>query len=93
LSHRNVDCFGRVAERWKLCVVFAFTFVLDGHGIYPVRNSGTGAVASDENFGYFDFAARYRTSVCAAAALAGVVVLGGSVKEVRRTGKLTHPGL
>jgi len=68
---------GAVAERMKLWAFFAFTIVLTGL-IYPVQgfwNWGGGFLT--ENFGYFDFAGSGTVHLCgAAAALAGVIVLG-----------------
>ncbi len=68
---------GAVAERMKLWAFFAFTIVLTGF-IYPIQgfwNWGGGFLT--ENFGYFDFAGSGTVHLCgAAAALAGVVVLG-----------------
>lgn len=68
---------GAVAERMKLWSFFAFAVVLTGF-IYPVQgfwNWGGGFLS--ENFGYFDFAGSGTVHLCgAAAALAGVIVLG-----------------
>ena len=68
---------GAVAERMKLWAFFAFAVVLTGF-IYPMQgfwNWGGGFLA--ENFGYFDFAGSGTVHLCgAAAALAGVIVLG-----------------
>ncbi|MDJ0939349.1 MAG: ammonium transporter [Woeseiaceae bacterium] len=68
---------GAVAERMKLWAFFAFAVVLTGF-IYPIQgfwNWGGGFLS--ENFGYFDFAGSGTVHLCgAAAALAGVLVLG-----------------
>jgi len=68
---------GAVAERMKLWAFFAFAVVLTGF-IYPIQgfwNWGGGFLS--ENFGYFDFAGSGTVHLCgAAAALAGVIVLG-----------------
>ena len=68
---------GAVAERMKLWAFFAFAVVLTGF-IYPIQgfwNWGGGFLT--ENFGYFDFAGSGTVHLCgAAAALAGVLVLG-----------------
>ena len=68
---------GAVAERMKLWSFFAFSVVLTGF-IYPIQgfwNWGGGFLT--ESFGYFDFAGSGTVHLCgAAAALAGVIVLG-----------------
>ncbi len=68
---------GAVAERMKLWSFFAFAVVLTGF-IYPIQgfwNWGGGFLS--ESFGYFDFAGSGTVHLCgAAAALAGVIVLG-----------------
>ena len=68
---------GAVAERMKLWSFFMFAVVLTGF-IYPIQgfwNWGGGFLS--ENFGYFDFAGSGTVHLCgAAAALAGVLVLG-----------------
>ena len=68
---------GAVAERMKLWSFLAFAVVLTAF-IYPVQgfwNWGGGFLT--ENFGYFDFAGSGTVHLCgAAAALAGVLVLG-----------------
>jgi len=68
---------GAVAERMKLWSFFAFAVILTGF-IYPIQgfwNWGGGFLS--ENFGYFDFAGSGTVHLCgAAAALAGVLVLG-----------------
>jgi len=68
---------GAVAERMKLWSFFAFAVVLTAF-IYPIQgfwNWGGGFLT--ENFGYFDFAGSGTVHLCgAAAALAGVLVLG-----------------
>ncbi len=68
---------GAVAERMKLWSFFLFAVVLTGF-IYPIQgfwNWGGGFLS--ENFGYFDFAGSGTVHLCgAAAALAGVIVLG-----------------
>lgn len=68
---------GAVAERMKLWAFFAFAVVLTSF-IYPMQgfwNWGGGFLST--NFGYFDFAGSGTVHLCgAAAALAGVIVLG-----------------
>ncbi|NNL47021.1 MAG: ammonium transporter [Acidimicrobiia bacterium] len=68
---------GAVAERMKLWSFLGFAVVLTGL-IYPVQgfwNWGGGFLT--ESFGYFDFAGSGTVHLCgAAAALAGVIVLG-----------------
>ena len=68
---------GAVAERMKLWSFFMFAVVLTGF-IYPIQgfwNWGGGFLS--ESFGYFDFAGSGTVHLCgAAAALAGVIVLG-----------------
>jgi Amt family ammonium transporter len=68
---------GAVAERMKLWAFFAFAVILTGF-IYPIQgfwNWGGGFLS--ESFGYFDFAGSGTVHLCgAAAALAGVLVLG-----------------
>ncbi len=68
---------GAVAERMKLWSFFAFAVVLTAF-IYPIQgfwNWGGGFLT--ESFGYFDFAGSGTVHLCgAAAALAGVIVLG-----------------
>ena len=68
---------GAVAERMKLWSFFAFAVILTGF-IYPIQgfwNWGGGFLST--NFGYFDFAGSGTVHLCgAAAALAGVIVLG-----------------
>ncbi len=68
---------GAVAERMKLWAFFAFAVILTGF-IYPIQgfwNWGGGFLS--ENFGYSDFAGSGTVHLCgAAAALAGVIVLG-----------------
>ena len=68
---------GAVAERMKLWAFFAFAVVLTAF-IYPIQgfwNWGGGFLT--ESFGYFDFAGSGTVHLCgAAAALAGVLVLG-----------------
>jgi Amt family ammonium transporter len=68
---------GAVAERMKLWSFFMFAVVLTGF-IYPIQgfwNWGGGFLT--EKFGYFDFAGSGTVHLCgAAAALAGVIVLG-----------------
>jgi len=71
---------GAVAERMKLWSFFAFAIVLTGF-IYPVQgfwNWGGGFLTADDTgIGYFDFAGSGTVHLCgAAAALAGVLVLG-----------------
>ena len=68
---------GAVAERMKLWAFFAFAVILTSV-IYPMQgfwNWGGGFLS--ESFGYFDFAGSGTVHLCgAAAALAGVIVLG-----------------
>jgi Amt family ammonium transporter len=68
---------GAVAERMKLWAFLTFAVVLTGF-IYPIQgfwNWGGGFLT--ESFGYFDFAGSGTVHLCgAAAALAGVIVLG-----------------
>ncbi len=68
---------GAVAERMKLWSFFMFAVVLTAF-IYPIQgfwNWGGGFLT--ESFGYFDFAGSGTVHLCgAAAALAGVLVLG-----------------
>ncbi len=68
---------GAVAERMKLWSFFMFAVVLTAF-IYPIQgfwNWGGGFLST--NFGYFDFAGSGTVHLCgAAAALAGVLVLG-----------------
>ncbi len=68
---------GAVAERMKLWSFFMFAVVLTAF-IYPVQgfwNWGSGFLTT--NFSYFDFAGSGTVHLCgAAAALAGVLVLG-----------------
>ena len=68
---------GAVAERMKLWSFFMFAIVLTGF-IYPIQgfwNWGGGFLTT--NFGYVDFAGSGTVHLCgAAAALAGVLVLG-----------------
>jgi len=68
---------GAVAERMKLWSFFTFAVVLTAF-IYPIQgfwNWGGGFLT--EKFGYFDFAGSGTVHLCgAAAALAGVLVLG-----------------
>lgn len=69
---------GAVAERMKLWAFLAFAVVMTGF-IYPIQGSwswGGGALSAD-GFGYSDFAGSGIVHMCgAAAALAGVIVLG-----------------
>jgi Amt family ammonium transporter len=68
---------GAVAERMKLWSFFLFAVVLTAF-IYPIQgfwNWGGGFLST--SFGYFDFAGSGTVHLCgAAAALAGVIVLG-----------------
>ena len=80
---------GAVAERMKLWAFFGFTVVLTAI-IYPVQgfwNWGGGFLT--ENFGYFDFAGSGTVHLCgAAAALAGVVVLGARKGKYGKKGEI-----
>ena len=80
---------GAVAERMKLWAFFAFAVVLTGF-IYPIQgfwNWGGGFLS--ESFGYFDFAGSGTVHLCgAAAALAGVLVLGARKGKYGRNGQV-----
>ncbi len=80
---------GAVAERMKLWSFFAFSIVLTGF-IYPIQgfwNWGGGFLT--ETFGYFDFAGSGTVHLCgAAAALAGVVVLGARKGKYGEKGEI-----
>ena len=80
---------GAVAERMKLWSFFAFTVVLTGF-IYPIQgfwNWGGGFLT--ETFGYFDFAGSGTVHLCgAAAALAGVIVLGARKGKYGANGEI-----
>jgi len=80
---------GAVAERMKLWAFFAFAVVLTGF-IYPIQgfwNWGGGFLS--ENFGYFDFAGSGTVHLCgAAAALAGVLVLGARKGKYGKDGQI-----
>ena len=80
---------GAVAERMKLWSFFAFSIVLTGF-IYPIQgfwNWGGGFLT--ETFGYFDFAGSGTVHLCgAAAALAGVVVLGARKGKYGENGQI-----
>lgn len=80
---------GAVAERMKLWSFFAFAVVLTGF-IYPIQgfwNWGGGFLS--ESFGYFDFAGSGTVHLCgAAAALAGVIVLGARKGKYGTTGEV-----
>jgi Amt family ammonium transporter len=80
---------GAVAERMKLWSFFAFCVVLTGF-IYPIQgfwNWGGGFLT--ENFGYFDFAGSGTVHLCgAAAALAGVIVLGARKGKYGKDGQI-----
>jgi Amt family ammonium transporter len=80
---------GAVAERMKLWSFFAFAVVLTAV-IYPVQgfwNWGGGFLTAD--FGYFDFAGSGTVHLCgAAAALAGVVVLGSRKGKYGKNGEI-----
>ncbi len=80
---------GAVAERMKLWSFFMFAVVLTGL-IYPVQgfwNWGGGFLT--ENFGYFDFAGSGTVHLCgAAAALAGVIVLGARKGKYGKDGQI-----
>ena len=85
---------GAVAERMKLWSFFAFAVVLTGF-IYPIQgfwNWGGGFLS--ENFGYFDFAGSGTVHLCgAAAALAGVIVLGARKGKYGANGEVNDiPG-
>ena len=80
---------GAVAERMKLWAFFAFAVVLTGF-IYPMQgfwNWGGGFLS--ESFGYFDFAGSGTVHLCgAAAALAGVLVLGARKGKYGPSGQI-----
>ncbi len=80
---------GAVAERMKLWSFFAFSVVLTGF-IYPIQgfwNWGGGFLT--ETFGYFDFAGSGTVHLCgAAAALAGVIVLGARKGKYGKNGEI-----
>ena len=80
---------GAVAERMKLWSFFAFAVILTAV-IYPVQgfwNWGGGFLTAD--FGYFDFAGSGTVHLCgAAAALAGVVVLGARKGKYGKNGEI-----
>jgi len=80
---------GAVAERMKLWSFLAFAVVLTAV-IYPVQgfwNWGGGFLT--ESFGYFDFAGSGTVHLCgAAAALAGVVVLGARKGKYGKNGEI-----
>ncbi len=80
---------GAVAERMKLWSFFAFSIVLTGF-IYPIQgfwNWGGGFLT--ESFGYFDFAGSGTVHLCgAAAALAGVIVLGARKGKYGKKGEI-----
>jgi Amt family ammonium transporter len=80
---------GAVAERMKLWSFFAFAVVLTAV-IYPVQgfwNWGGGFLTA--SFGYFDFAGSGTVHLCgAAAALAGVVVLGARKGKYGKNGEI-----
>ncbi|MBU2675489.1 MAG: ammonium transporter [Gammaproteobacteria bacterium] len=80
---------GAVAERMKLWSFFAFAVALTGF-IYPIQgfwNWGGGFLT--ESFGYFDFAGSGTVHLCgAAAALAGVIVLGARKGKYGKNGAI-----
>ena len=80
---------GAVAERMKLWAFFAFAVVLTSF-IYPIQgfwNWGGGFLT--ESFGYVDFAGSGTVHLCgAAAALAGVVVLGARKGKYGANGQI-----
>ena len=80
---------GAVAERMKLWSFFIFAVVLTGF-IYPIQgfwNWGGGFLTS--SYAYFDFAGSGTVHLCgAAAALAGVVVLGARKGKYGADGKV-----
>ena len=80
---------GAVAERMKLWSFFAFAVALTGF-IYPIQgfwNWGGGFLT--ESFGYFDFAGSGTVHLCgAAAALAGVIVLGARKGKYGKNGEI-----
>jgi len=80
---------GAVAERMKLWSFFAFAVLLTSF-IYPIQgfwNWGGGFLS--ESFGYFDFAGSGTVHLCgAAAALAGVIVLGARKGKYGKNGEI-----
>ncbi|MGI9219976.1 MAG: ammonium transporter [Woeseiaceae bacterium] len=80
---------GAVAERMKLWAFFAFAVILTSV-IYPMQgfwNWGGGFLS--ESFGYFDFAGSGTVHLCgAAAALAGVIVLGARKGKYGKDGQV-----
>ncbi len=80
---------GAVAERMKLWAFFAFAVILTSF-IYPIQgfwNWGGGFLT--ESFGYVDFAGSGTVHLCgAAAALAGVVVLGARKGKYGANGQI-----
>ena len=80
---------GAVAERMKLWSFFAFAVLLTGF-IYPIQgfwNWGGGFLS--ESFAYFDFAGSGTVHLCgAAAALAGVIVLGARKGKYGKNGEI-----
>jgi Amt family ammonium transporter len=80
---------GEVAERMKLWAFLAFTVILTSV-IYPMQgfwNWGGGFLS--ESFGYFDFAGSGTVHLCgAAAALAGVIVLGARKGKYGKDGQV-----
>ena len=79
---------GAVAERMKLWSFFIFAVVLTGF-IYPVQGFWKWGGVLTEDFGYFDFAGSGTVHLCgAAAALAGVIVLGARKGKYGKDGQI-----
>jgi Amt family ammonium transporter len=81
--------YSGLAERMKLWAFFAFAVILTSV-IYPMQgfwNWGGGFLS--ESFGYFDFAGSGTVHLCgAAAALAGVIVLGARKGKYGKDGQV-----
>ena len=79
---------GAVAERMKLITFLAFAVIFTGF-IYPIQGRGAGAVVSYLRPGFSDFAGSGIVHMCgAAAALAGVIVLGARKGKYGANGEI-----